>query len=119
MDNATRMSARLRVFPITLSLHCTYSRDQIFAGPGRRAPGRISVAGKCEGVLYLGEKNLDIFFITLNKPEKHFSPSTMYNDYAISEWLSHVLFRSTKSASDGPVVHQWQLEDAAVCPGVQ
>lgn len=86
-------------FPTGLSLHCTYSRDQIFAGLGHWTPFRISVAGKREGVLYLREKNLDVFFITLNKSEKHFSPSTMYNDYAISERLFHWQSQSTTSAS--------------------
>jgi len=37
-------------FPTGLSLHCTYSRDQIFAGLGHWTPSRISVAGKREGV---------------------------------------------------------------------
>ena len=86
-------------FPTGLFLHCTYSRDQIFAGLGHWTPSRISVAGKREGVLYLREKNLDAFFITLNKSEKHFSPSTMYNDYAISERLFHWQSQSTTSAS--------------------
>jgi superfamily II DNA or RNA helicase len=86
-------------FPTGLSLHCTYSRDQIFAGLGHWTPNKISVAGKREGVLYLREKNLDVFFITLNKSEKHFSPSTMYNDYAISERLFHWQSQSTTSAS--------------------
>ncbi|MFA4859723.1 DUF3427 domain-containing protein [Methanoregula sp.] len=86
-------------FPAGLSLHCTYSRDQIFAGLGHWTPFQISVAGKREGVLYLREKNLDVFFITLNKSEKHFSPSTMYNDYAISERLFHWQSQSTTSAS--------------------
>ncbi|MDO9034055.1 MAG: DUF3427 domain-containing protein [Methanoregula sp.] len=86
-------------FPTALSLHCTYSRDQIFAGLGHWTLFRTSVAGKREGVLYLREKNLDVFFITLNKSEKHFSPSTMYNDYAISERLFHWQSQSTTSAS--------------------
>jgi len=85
-------------FPTGLSLHCTYSRDQIFAGLGHWTPSLISVAGKREGVLYIREKNLDVFFITLNKSEKHFSPSTMYNDYAISERLFHWQSQSTTSA---------------------
>ncbi|MDD5024853.1 MAG: DUF3427 domain-containing protein [Methanoregula sp.] len=42
---------------------------------------------------------LDVFFITLNKSEKHFSPSTMYNDYAISETLFHWQSQSTTSAA--------------------
>ena len=56
-------------------------------GPGHWTPEKINVHGKREGVLYLRDKNLDVFFITLNKSGKHFSPSTMYNDYAISERL--------------------------------
>ncbi|PKL64298.1 MAG: NgoFVII family restriction endonuclease [Methanomicrobiales archaeon HGW-Methanomicrobiales-3] len=86
-------------FPTGLSLHCTYSRDQVFAGLGHWIPEKINVHGKREGVLYLREKNLDVFFITLNKSEKHFSPSTMYNDYAISERLFHWQSQSTTSAS--------------------
>ena len=86
-------------FSSGLSLHCTYSRDQIFAGLGHWTPHQINVAGKREGVLFLREKNLDVFFITLNKTEKHFSPSTMYNDYAISETLFHWQSQSTTSAS--------------------
>ena len=86
-------------FPTGLSLHCTYSRDQIFAGLGHWTPHHTNVAGKREGVLFLREKMLDVFFITLNKSEKHFSPSTMYNDYAISETLFHWQSQSTTSAS--------------------
>ena len=40
-----------------------------------------------EGVLYIEEKKTDVFLITLNKVEKHFSPSTMYEDYAINDEL--------------------------------
>ena len=42
-----------------------------------------------EGVLQIKEKNLDAFFINLNKVENHYSPSTMYNDYAINNELFH------------------------------
>jgi superfamily II DNA or RNA helicase len=82
-----------------LSLHCTYSRDQIFAGLGHWTPEKSHEAGKREGVLFLKDKNLDIFLITLNKSEKHFSPSTMYKDYAINEMLFHWQSQSTTSAS--------------------
>ena len=82
-----------------ISLHCMYSRDQIFAGLGHWTPEKSHEAGKREGVLFLKEKNLDIFLITLNKSEKHFSPSTMYMDYAINETLFHWQSQSTTSAS--------------------
>jgi hypothetical protein len=86
-------------FKTGLSLHCTYSRDQIFAGLGHWTPEMSRQAGKREGVLYLKDKKLDVFLITLNKSEKHFSPSTMYEDYAISETLFHWQSQSTTSAS--------------------
>ena len=35
-----------------------------------------------EGVKRFENKKTDIFFINLNKSEKDFSPSTMYEDYA-------------------------------------
>lgn len=41
------------------------------------------------GVKYFKEKDIDIFFITLNKSDKDFSPSTQYEDYAINEKLFH------------------------------
>jgi hypothetical protein len=40
-----------------------------------------------EGVKYFREKKLDAFFVTLNKSEKDYSPSTLYEDYAINERL--------------------------------
>jgi superfamily II DNA or RNA helicase len=86
-------------YPTGISLHCTYSRDQIFAGLGHWTPDKSNVAGKREGVLFLKDKNLDVFLITLNKSEKHFSPSTMYKDYAINETLFHWQSQSTTSAS--------------------
>jgi len=42
-----------------------------------------------EGVKYVEDKKTDIFFITLNKSEKDYLESTMYEDYAISEQLFH------------------------------
>ena len=42
-----------------------------------------------EGVKYFDDKKTDIFLINLNKSEKDFSPSTMYEDYAINAYLFH------------------------------
>lgn len=41
------------------------------------------------GVKYFEDKNIDVFFITLNKSDKDFSPSTLYEDYAINAELFH------------------------------
>jgi hypothetical protein len=48
-----------------------------------------------EGVKWLPEKQLDVFFVTLNKSDKDYSPTTMYNDYSINETLFHWQSQST------------------------
>ena len=50
-----------------------------------------------EGVLHLANQKVDAFFVDLHKTEKHFSPTTMYNDYVISEQLFHWQSQSTTS----------------------
>ena len=42
-----------------------------------------------EGVYFNKATNCNILFVTFNKSEKEYSPSTMYKDYAISESLFH------------------------------
>ncbi|MGV9205793.1 MAG: DEAD/DEAH box helicase family protein, partial [Promethearchaeia archaeon] len=81
-------------FPCPLDLHCKYTSDQILA-----AMGEYSIEQKKPlrgvGVKYLEEKNCELLFITLNKSEKDYSPSTMYHDYSINEWLFHWQSQST------------------------
>ncbi|HEX5792791.1 MAG TPA: DUF3427 domain-containing protein, partial [Rheinheimera sp.] len=72
---------------VPLHLHARYSREQILVGFGattfeRKSPSR-------EGVLLLKEQNIELLFVTLNKNEKQFSPTTMYHDYAINDELFH------------------------------
>lgn len=79
-------------FDCPLDLHCTYTRDQILVSMDYMKPSTVR-----EGVKYLPEKNLDIFFITLNKSDKDYSPTTMYDDYSINENLFHWQSQSTIS----------------------
>lgn len=79
-------------FDCPLDLHCTYTRDQILVAMDFMKPSTVR-----EGVLYLSDKNVDIFFVTLNKSDKDYSPSTMYKDYAINERLFHWQSQSTTS----------------------
>ncbi|WP_458413802.1 DUF3427 domain-containing protein [Schinkia sp. CFF1] len=74
-------------FECPLRVHCSYSTNQILAALGYYNEEK-SPAFR-EGVKYFQDKHLDIFFITLNKSEKDFSPSTLYEDYAINERLFH------------------------------
>jgi hypothetical protein len=70
-----------------LMLHSRYTRDQILS-----AFGFYSIEQKPsfrEGVAFSNEKNTELLFITLNKSEKDFSPTTLYEDFAISENIFH------------------------------
>lgn len=97
------LSARLhRITPaiaatqrVPLHLHATYSKDEILAAYGMEKP-RFWVAG----VRWVPDEKTDIFFVTINKTEQHFSPQTMYSDRAISpaefQWESQ---HTTREAS--------------------
>ncbi|MBS5884061.1 DEAD/DEAH box helicase [Clostridium sp.] len=74
-------------FECPLDLHCDYSTDVIMAALGYYNEDKKPAFR--EGVIYFEDKKLDIFFITLNKSDKDFSPSTLYEDYAINERLFH------------------------------
>ncbi|WDL99107.1 DUF3427 domain-containing protein [Alicyclobacillus sp. ALC3] len=86
-------------FDNVLDLHCTYSRDQVLAALGFYAEDRMPAMR--EGVKYLEDKKLDLLFITLNKSDKDYSPTTMYQDYAINDVLFHWQSQSTTPA-DSP-----------------
>ncbi|MBF0252201.1 MAG: DUF3427 domain-containing protein [Candidatus Omnitrophica bacterium] len=74
-------------FPCPLDLHCNYTLDEILASIGKSTlNNKFAIR---EGTYYCREHNVDLFFVTLNKSEKDYSPSTMYEDYAIDEYLFH------------------------------
>ena len=77
-------------FDCPLDLQCTYTRDQILVAMDFMKPATVR-----EGVKWLPDKQLDVFFVTLNKADKDYSPTTMYNDYSINESLFHWQSQST------------------------
>lgn len=79
-------------FDCPLDLYCTYSRDQILTAMDFMKPNTVR-----EGVKYLPEKKSDVLFVTLNKSEKQYSPTTMYEDYSIDETTFHWQTQSTVS----------------------
>ena len=83
-------------FDCPLDLHCTYTRDQLLVAMDFMKPATVR-----EGVKWLPDKQLDVFFVTLNKADKDYSPTTMYNDYSISESLFHWQSQST-TAENSP-----------------
>ncbi|MBQ3193983.1 MAG: DUF3427 domain-containing protein [Oscillospiraceae bacterium] len=77
-------------FDSPLDLHCTYTRDQLLVALDFMNPNSVR-----EGVKWLPEKQIDVLFVTLNKSDKDYSPTTMYNDYSINETLFHWQSQST------------------------
>jgi len=72
---------------VPLRLHARYSREQILVGFGATTFGHQPPSR--EGVYGIQDQNIELLFVTLDKNEKQFSPTTMYHDYAISESLFH------------------------------
>lgn len=79
-----------------LELYGCYTREEIFTLAGRQTADR-KMQGTASGVFNLPEYNATILFVTLNKSEKDFSPSTQYNDYLINEEYFHWQSQNTDS----------------------
>ncbi|WP_068401270.1 DUF3427 domain-containing protein [Kribbia dieselivorans] len=83
----TRLHGELGLRP--LRVHARYTREEIVS-----ALDYVSIDGRKansfrEGVLYSAAANADAFLVTLHKSEAEYSPTTMYQDYAISPDLFH------------------------------
>ena len=82
-----------------LKLHSRYSRDQILAAFGLSTFDKKS--SNREGVAENKKLNTELLFIDLIKSEKDFSPSTLYQDYAISETVFHWQTQNATSPEKG------------------
>jgi superfamily II DNA or RNA helicase len=89
---------------IPLHLHATYTKDEILAAYGMEKP-RSWMAG----VRWMPDEQADIFFVTINKTEQHFSPQTMYSDRAISptefQWESQHVTREASETGQRYIHH--------------
>ncbi|MDP4270693.1 MAG: DUF3427 domain-containing protein, partial [Bacteroidota bacterium] len=70
-----------------LMLHGRYTREQILAAFGFSTFEKKS--SNREGVAENKELNTELLFVDLVKSEEDFSPSTLYQDYAISDTKFH------------------------------
>jgi superfamily II DNA or RNA helicase len=96
-------------FQCPLELHASYTRDEILAGLGHWTLERQPEVR--EGVLYLPDLRADVFFVTLNKTESEYSPTTLYEDYAISADRFH--WQSQSTTSDTSKTGQRYMHHAA------
>ncbi|MFC8502484.1 DUF3427 domain-containing protein [Pedococcus sp. NPDC057267] len=91
LECAERVSTRLGgdLHPRPLRVHARYTREEIVS-----ALDYVSIDGRKpnsfrEGVLFSLAADADAFLVTLHKSEADYSPTTMYQDYAISPELFH------------------------------
>ncbi len=79
-----------------IELYGRYTREEIFTLTGRQTAER-RMQGSVAGVFNLQEYNATLLFVTLNKSDKDFSPSTQYDDYVIDENHFHWQSQNTDS----------------------
>ena len=79
---------------IPLDIYCSYSSKQILA-----ALDYSNIGGFREGVVNIKDHRVDVLFNTLNKSDKDYSPTTLYNDYSIDERHFHWQSQSTTTAA--------------------
>lgn len=73
---------------LPLRVHARYQREEVLAALGYATLTRRPDSFR-QGVTYSPEHNVDALFVTIEKSEAAFSPTTMYRDYPISPTLFH------------------------------
>jgi len=73
--------------PFPLKVHGRYTRSQIFVA--LQLSTEKSKSSNREGVAFNNTLNTEALFVTLDKSEGDYSPTTMYEDYSITENLFH------------------------------
>jgi superfamily II DNA or RNA helicase/HKD family nuclease len=92
-----------------LRAHVSYSRDEILGAYAVGSPDRPPQVR--EGIKYVADAASDLFFITLKKSDREYSPTTMYRDYAISRDLFHWESQATQSAGSPTIRRYVEHED--------
>jgi superfamily II DNA or RNA helicase len=82
-----------------LFLHRQYMRDEVLVGFGM--PELVGARHTQAGRFWIEAINTEIFFVTLDKSDKAFSPSTRYEDFAVSPGRFHWQSQST-TGDDSP-----------------
>ncbi|MFT5809209.1 MAG: hypothetical protein ACI9LG_003541, partial [Moritella dasanensis] len=92
MDNSTITSSPIK-------MHVRYPKEHILVAFGDSRFDKKSSSR--EGVLNISDINTELLFVTLNKCETQFSPTTMYHDYAISPSLFHWQTQNSAKPTSG------------------
>ncbi len=88
-------------------LHRQYTRDEILVGLGlKKFVGKFQAQ---TGRVWIEELNTELFFVTLDKSEKTFSPTTRYEDFALSPTQFHWQSQST-TGENSPTGHRYMRQ---------
>jgi hypothetical protein len=95
---------------VPIQSHAFYKREEILAAFGwaneTRKPGT-----HVTGVAWCEETRTDVILVNLHKSAEHFSPNTMYRDFALS--ADHFHWESQNATrEDGPVGRRYQSHQA-------
>ena len=88
-------------------LHRRYTRDEVLVGLGMA--NQVGARHTQTGRIWIEAINTEIFFVTLDKSEKAFSPSTRYEDFAVSPGRFHWQSQST-TGEDSPTGQRYILQ---------
>jgi hypothetical protein len=90
LESATHVSAPLEsdMGDITMRTHAHYSREEALAALDWASLERKPSAFVA-GVVWSEPMKTDTFFVTLNKAEGEYKPTTMYRDFAVSPDIFH------------------------------
>lgn len=80
-----------------LRVHHWYSRRQVLFGLG--VGGLSGQVESREGKLHVPDRKVDAFFVEVQKSESEYSPTTLYDDFAITDRIFHWQTQSTTSDS--------------------
>ena len=82
-----------------IKMHVRHPKEHILVAFGDSQFDKKSSSR--EGVLNIADINTELLFVTLNKCETQFSPTTMYHDYAISPSLFHWQTQNSAKPTSG------------------
>jgi superfamily II DNA or RNA helicase/HKD family nuclease len=89
-DRSRRLTAAMpaALSDVPMQVHGTYSLDEVMAAFDERN-GKGGVKRIQTGVYHVKPHACDLFFVTLEKREREYTPTTLYQDYPLSQSSFH------------------------------
>lgn len=115
LDEVDHVALPFQTVPdVPLHIHCRYSLDQIMAAFAVEKSGKLYRVR--EGVYFDETTGCNLLFVTINKSEKDYSPSTMYEDYALSRSRFHWQSQATTRPDKPKGERHWKHRELGITP---